>query len=684
MTLNEIAETPSVLLITAPGAMGKSAASLAIASKLNCPIVDVTRLPVGVHSLTGLLTSVLGWTQFPHYLQELQNGEACLVLDGLDEAQLKSGRDHYIAFIDDVASILRNSIGIGGQILMFGRTDAIETAYLQLTDRGISTSLATIQPLTHEQSCQLIDSTLDSFSDDGGLQFTVHRRFRVPFESMRDKILTDIAVALGADSTDFKSSWDQVAEFLGYPPVLLVLAEAMAVSNPSSASQVLNLSEQRSTRGELLRRIVEGILEREAEKVRKQLSDVLNIEIDDPRLHLIFTTEEQVLRLAAYLSRSPSEVLLPSPLEPAEKTLYEEHLTTFLPDHPFLKGHQTAGVVFSDYLRAYASTIDLGALHGVGRQEILEACPSLGPFFVHFIHGLAPVDPDTHQLRVIPESIIDDLLKSTLVGSSGRDMFVIFMGRSALHLTLIHDVNSDWEDEILAFVVPQPSGIVELTSPLGSGLIALNEGGLILRSSTSGEFQIGPGTNIFTDELEILATSLTVVGRSVSTDSDAIEHSMIFSQTPVRHDSQLQIQAHPPESLNCDWPNESHQWRPYKRTTPESATDIPTQKSWQLVIGIRKVFLTFKASVAGDPSIYGEMLDKLVVGRNVAYAVARDALIELDLVRKDGNRYSLNVARLAQYGINYPSLRTADPATTLASIYADVCKLDRVIAWAAT
>jgi hypothetical protein len=69
-----------VVLVTAPGAMGKSAAARAIASRLNAPLVDLSRLRVGSNSLTGLLTQVLGWGQAPVFIQALQRGTATIVL----------------------------------------------------------------------------------------------------------------------------------------------------------------------------------------------------------------------------------------------------------------------------------------------------------------------------------------------------------------------------------------------------------------------------------------------------------------------------------------------------------------------------------------------------------------------------------------------------------------------------
>ena len=79
----------SIVLITAPGAMGKSAAARAISERLNVPLIDVARLPVGSHSLTGLLTQVLAFTPAASYVQALRAGKASLVLDGLDEAEFE-------------------------------------------------------------------------------------------------------------------------------------------------------------------------------------------------------------------------------------------------------------------------------------------------------------------------------------------------------------------------------------------------------------------------------------------------------------------------------------------------------------------------------------------------------------------------------------------------------------------
>lgn len=172
----------SILLLTAPGAMGKSAAARAIANTLRAPLVDLAKLPIGSDSLTGLLTRVLGWQQAPAFVTQLQRGEASLVLDSLDEAQLAAGRQHFAAFMKNVVELLRGG-SKSRQVIICGRRDAIETAFLTLADLGEDVSQGSIASLTYPQSCNLINSVLDETHRDGK-KYVIHRTHSGPLGSI--------------------------------------------------------------------------------------------------------------------------------------------------------------------------------------------------------------------------------------------------------------------------------------------------------------------------------------------------------------------------------------------------------------------------------------------------------------------------------------------------------------------
>jgi hypothetical protein len=292
-------ERAHVVLITAPGAMGKSVAAQAVANSLNASYVDLSRLTVGNHTFVGLLTRVLGWSQAPTFIEKLRSGENSVIMDALDEAQLRSGRDHTIAFLEDIAQILLGSIP-AGQIVVFGRPDSMETAYLAFTEAQISVNYLSIEPLTYTQASELIDFTLDRKVSEGR-PYEVHRTHPTPMADLRSAVFLDIAKALGAAESSVDKYWPQVEGFLGYPPVLLVLAERLAVENPAAEKSKLEAQTTsqsiRRARGELLQEIIEGILDREQQKFSRQIAPALGFDWDDPRIGVLYEREEQCLRV---------------------------------------------------------------------------------------------------------------------------------------------------------------------------------------------------------------------------------------------------------------------------------------------------------------------------------------------------------------------------------------------------
>jgi len=210
-----------IVLVTAPGAMGKTMAANALSHDRFAPLIDLAKLPVGSATLTGTLTRVLGWAQAPEFVRHLQEGRASLVLDGVDEAQVAAGRDHFLAFLEDVVEVLEQAEK-SAQLTMFGRRDAMELTAACLTELGVVPRELTLLPLSKRQAEELIGLTLDDTLVDGR-PYTTHRAHPEPFGALREAVFVDIATALGAEQREGRY-WRDVSDFLGYPPVLLVLA----------------------------------------------------------------------------------------------------------------------------------------------------------------------------------------------------------------------------------------------------------------------------------------------------------------------------------------------------------------------------------------------------------------------------------------------------------------------------
>lgn len=496
----------SILLLTAPGAMGKSAAARAIANTLRAPLVDLAKLPIGSDSLTGLLTRVLGWQQAPAFVTQLQRGEASLVLDSLDEAQLAAGRQHFAAFMKNVVELLRGG-SKSRQVIICGRRDAIETAFLTLADLGEDVSQGSIASLTYPQSCNLINSVLDETHRDGK-KYVIHRTHSGPFGKHRDRVLVDMARALGSSAEAVEDSWEVAGDFLGYPPVLLVLARHLVVDNPSAVSAPGYSHPNSSDRGGLLREVIEELLDRETEKVRGQIAAPLGLSSSDPKLRIVYTRDEQVLRLIRFLTHQEITIPLPSALSPDERVTYEEQIEGFVPDHPFLRGAEVENVVFSDYMDALVLTSPTIAVQGLKNNgSSLDA----GPFFAHFVHAMAPRS-EGMALPDLQEKYLDRVVKSFAAGSLVQGTFV-YSDSEDRPGTLVLSEGAEDSDRArhashLAFRIPDRSGVLELSSPVTRGVLVTS--GAATVSSTTDEIVLGPDLTIVAQELHFDSQRINV------------------------------------------------------------------------------------------------------------------------------------------------------------------------------
>lgn len=157
-TLSEL-EWPSgaaVVLVEAAGAVGKSAAALAIAHRLNWPMVRAEKAQVGSYSLSGLIQDAMGFGD--SYIADLARGKAGVVIDSLDEAHFRSGTDNFLAFLDNVWKVSgagASSSDRQPSIVLMSRSDTAELVRLAFSDAGVP----------------LAQVGLDFFDQDGAQRF---------------------------------------------------------------------------------------------------------------------------------------------------------------------------------------------------------------------------------------------------------------------------------------------------------------------------------------------------------------------------------------------------------------------------------------------------------------------------------------------------------------------------------
>ena len=119
------AEKPTIILISAVGATGKSALAYQLSRDTNLPILDLGKhKPVGDNTLTGLMTHSFDMKDISGVFEGLTSSSYGVIIDGVDEGRAKTTEEAFEAFLDDVAKLCKLSSGT--TFVMLGRAESLE------------------------------------------------------------------------------------------------------------------------------------------------------------------------------------------------------------------------------------------------------------------------------------------------------------------------------------------------------------------------------------------------------------------------------------------------------------------------------------------------------------------------------------------------------------------------------
>src|SRR5262245_41954489 len=95
-------EKPSILLVSAVVASGKTTTANALSFDTQLPILDLAKhKPVGDNTLTGILTTAYPIEKVGPVLEGLHSGTHGIIIDGVDEGRSKTTEQGFEAFLDD-------------------------------------------------------------------------------------------------------------------------------------------------------------------------------------------------------------------------------------------------------------------------------------------------------------------------------------------------------------------------------------------------------------------------------------------------------------------------------------------------------------------------------------------------------------------------------------------------------
>lgn len=331
----------SIIIISAPGAVGKTTFAKHICHKKKGIYWDLAKMRLGDNSFIGTIAKSFGTENLTNFLQSLERGEVSLFIDAFDEAEIISGIDGVDKFVRDVYSYCHNSPR--PNVVLFSRSETAELLQLQLMEYAKieDYSIYEIDYFDKQGAVHFVQHHLTLKED---LSFTTHKE---PFERALDNIFETIGKGMN-DSPDLWQDED-VRSFIGYAPVLQTIASYLHQENFEEVANKFSKTERVEHGVKVISEFIHALLQRENEKLINQIkSEFLATHPDWDQWHLLYNNKEQlrtILSLVAGSKRIFPEIDLPNWLEGA----YREAIFNFLPNHPFLRGQKFSSPAFRDF-----------------------------------------------------------------------------------------------------------------------------------------------------------------------------------------------------------------------------------------------------------------------------------------------------------------------------------------------
>ena len=297
--------TSSVILISAPGAVGKSTFARELSYQTSAMLLDLAAAePVGANTITGGLART-------GLFQPFEDGKASLIVDGLDEARMKVPQANFSAFMKDVAELAEDN---RSPLVLLGRTGAVQEAWLWLNEYGLQASILQIDYFDDEQAA--------IFAKAHAKHIRGETEQREPDGRAIDLILNQLK----------KSVPDDGRNFVGYSPVLIAVAKHVAdpEDRDSSNTQALIARLQNGEEQITLPGISRSILRREQCKIRQ-----LSLE-EECLQGKLYSPEEQISRLVTRIYGTPFSFPMPS-MSTQDQEMYDAALESWVSYHPFFR-----------------------------------------------------------------------------------------------------------------------------------------------------------------------------------------------------------------------------------------------------------------------------------------------------------------------------------------------------------
>jgi hypothetical protein len=632
-------EAPPLLVIAAPGAVGKSSLARHLAADRATALWDLSKLSIGTGTFAGVLAQSFGAAALPNVLADLGVGRALFVFDALDEAEVRSTWPRVADFLEEVFHACQSAPHIVAVIL--ARTDTamrIDALFEQLAAGAQKHAVLQLSFFDRDGAFKFVRKRLEA--RHGRKDVYTHQE---PFQRALSSVFEQLEAAVRQESGDSTSAADA---FVGYAPVLDAVASLLSeVTNWTQAdAHIRDALAQPSGRG-LLYGIIWSLLEREHAKFQNACHEALSRRgLDGAAIAALYTPYEQLQRLSVYtLYRDLA--LTVSDLPGDATAIVKEQVATMLPNHPFLNGESFAGPAFRDFVLAAALLDDS---HEQFAEELLgngSFVPS--PLLLRFYAATGAGNGKATHAGFLHESGI----AASAIGDAEFSIGVADDSTTPSSVSLTVDCQSAVPPLQVSMSLTHSEAMpLTFRRRLAGASIAVS-GRVVLGDGSSFHVQ---DSDLDCDTLEIKAKELVVLAGPGGRRSELSARSLVHTTTP------FSLKATPTSALALDWPEANrHPWLNHR----DQKLGQQTYDRDGAFFALHRVLKWFRRHKRSEYAKYRKFIDNVIGGRGGGHEIRRE-MIEYLLaeghLQVNEPFYTIDPQRLEDVGVTWASLQSGN------------------------
>lgn len=652
-------KTSSLVVFSAPGAVGKSTLAGYMSKEAKTYIWDLSKLKLGDNTFIGTLAKAFGVMALSTILGGLQSGKISFIFDAFDEAEILSGWDGIEKFLVEVNSFLKDADSIGAILFARSETASLLDLNLQLITGSDCHGCFEIEYFTKSQAEEFVIKQLQKLSMEHQQDYySRYKQHPKPFIDAYNGVLSSIAREFGVAHLEM---WlhRECQSFVGYAPVLVAIA--LWLAKAENYQEVAN-----GVRGEgehygVIRSIILDLLAREQKKVveplrrRHQAQEAQGwcgwgtLYAPDEQLAKIFRFASTGNDVEPYLGLQ-EKLSLPEWLSDD----YSEVVRTFLPQHPFLKEKEFSSQAFRDYV--YAHAVSKGVEPSVATHLLDNPKSVPTRLFAQFLSALI-------GREAIPGRYAGYLCESITSGCKANEHSLTLVsavrpGIYELAVEIQKEGDSDCINRTVYPITSTQNEPIVFSRHLRNAIVADVESVAIGGAGHSFELF---NTEIRCDKLAVKAKSLVAQchdGKSSSLSFRFLEQIDPTLQLTKRGGSDFSVISE--KALPYPWASFQTD------EEPKSDNDVTVD-----VHIIQKIFGCFRKHNRDEFAKQSEFIDNVIVGANERRRKMLEFLIKESIIFKDSKEpilYKYNLEQVQQrVGVSWSDIKTGQTPPQLKS-----------------